>query len=300
MITLQSLARLAAEFGADKGSFPAVQEIRLGTRRIGGQEPALLGTVNLSRDSTYRDSIASSTESALRKVRIAWAEGAAAVDLGAESSTAQAARVDAQAQIEQLTPVITQCSVEGIITSVEGYDAEVIEAGLAAGASIVNLTGSRHQERIFDLAAQYNAVVVLCYVAGGDVREITNVSIEGDPIPELLDHFAARLALAERHGVTHLLVDPGMGFYYGNLVEPLTRVRHQARVLLQSFRLRELGHPICHALPHAFSIYQERYREAEAFFAVLAALGGASLLRTHEVASVAAVIRAMSELDVGT
>lgn len=56
MITLQALATLAAEFGADQAAFPAVQEFHLGARVIGGDEPALLATVNLSRDSTYRES----------------------------------------------------------------------------------------------------------------------------------------------------------------------------------------------------------------------------------------------------
>lgn len=298
MITLQALAKLAAEFGADQAAFPAVQEFHLGAQVIGGDEPALLATVNLSRDSTYRESVATSTASALRKARVGWAEGAAAIDIGAESSTARAARVDPATQIDQLTPVITRCTAEGIVTSVEGYDFDVIASGLAAGALMVNLTGTRQEDRIFDLAAENGAAVVLCYVGGGDVREITDVVVDRDPIPELIEHFAPRLTQAEQRGVTRILIDPGMGFYYGNLVDARIRVRHQARVLLQSFRLRELGRPICHALPHAFDLYQERYREAEAFFAVLATLGGASLLRTHEVASVAAVLRAMSMIDV--
>jgi len=56
MITLQALANLAAEFGAHRVAFPAVQEFHLSARVIGGDEPALLATVNLSRDSTYRES----------------------------------------------------------------------------------------------------------------------------------------------------------------------------------------------------------------------------------------------------
>ena len=43
------------------------------------------------------------------------------------------------------------------------------------------------------------------------------------------------------------------------------------------FRLRLLGFPICHALPHAFEYFGEEVRCAEPFFAVLAALGRTDL-----------------------
>jgi dihydropteroate synthase len=298
MITLSALAALAVRNGAHASTLSPVPPVRVGRAILGGDEPALMATVNLSRDSTYRPSIATSQSSAVRKARIAWAEGAAVVDIGAESSTASAARVDPRTQAQRLTPVIEACTAEGIAISVEGYDPGVIAAGLQAGAVVVNLTGRAHEDQIYELAAEYEATVILCYVGGDNVRDITDVQLDADPIPGLMEHFTARITRAQAHGVTALVIDPGMGFYYGNLVDPMTRVRHQARVLLQSFRLRELGFPICHALPHAFDLFEDRYREAEAFFAVLATLGGASLLRTHEVASVAAVTRAMRLLDV--
>lgn len=62
---------------------------------------------------------------------------------------------------------------------------------------------------------------------------------------------------------------------------------------LQTFRLRELGFPVCHALPHAFEYFGEDVRCAEPFFAVLAALGKTDLFRTHEVPRVRAVLKTL-------
>ncbi|MEK9664275.1 MAG: dihydropteroate synthase, partial [Candidatus Nanopelagicales bacterium] len=188
----------------------------------------------------------------------------------------------------------------GIAVSVETYEPEVAHGGLAAGARVLNLTGAQHQEAMFDLAAEFDATVILCYVKGANVREITDVNLDADPVPGILDHFAQRVEVARQHGVDRIVIDPGMGFYYGNLVDPMTRVRHQAEVIINTFRLRVLGLPICHALPHAFDLFEDHFRTAEGFFAVLATLGGASLFRTHEVPRVAAVVRAMQTLDVGT
>jgi dihydropteroate synthase len=149
-------------------------------------------------------------------------------------------------------------------------------------------------------AASYGAAVILCFCEPGDVRTPADAPAGADPVPYLLDHFGPRIEHARSLGVEQVLIDPGLGFYYGNLVDPTTRVRHQADVLAQCFRLRRLGVPVCNALPHAFDLFEEEFRKAEGFFAVLARLGGTDLFRTHEVGHVRAVLTAMDALDVSS
>ncbi len=296
MLSLSLLAALADEYRGELDH--AVEPLRIGDAVFDvDTRPAVMGTVNLSRDSTYRESIAISTESAIRKARIMAAQGADFIDIGAESSTAKASRVTAADQIAALIPVIEQLASDGILVSAETYEPEVVRACLKAGAKVLNLTGTENHREIFALAAEFEATVVLCYVGGANVRDVTDVSVDEDPIPGLLDHFGARIDLARADGVERIVIDPGMGFYYGNLTDPLTRVRHQSRVLLNTFRLRRLGLPICHAMPHAFDIFEDQFRTAEGFFTVLGQLGGASVFRTHEVAQVSAVISAMQVLS---
>lgn len=255
-------------------------------------EPLIMGVVNLSRDSTYRDSIAVSTASAVRRARVMHAQGAGLIDVGAESTTLRAARVDEDAQVRALVPVVEALHAEGIPTSVEAYSPAVVRACLTAGAAVVNLTGTLHASEVYEAAAEHGAAVILCFVPGATARDPGMATLDQDPIAVLRDHFAARLAEARTHGVRDLIVDPGLGFYYSNLTDPAVRSRHQARVLLESFRLRPLGVAVCQALPHAFDIFEEEFRTAEGYFAFLARLGRVNVLRTHEVARVAAVLRA--------
>ena len=292
MINLENLSRL---YAAHSDSFTSeIAPLMIGEKVF--DRPALMATVNLSPDSTYRESIAVSTEAAVRKSRVYWAQGADVVDLGAESSTAKASRVGVKEQISKLVPVIEELSADAIAVSVETYEPEVVRACLSAGAKVVNYTGTTHQAAVFDLASEFSATVILCYVAGADVREITDVDLDKDPIPGLLDYFSQRLDSANKHGVTKIVIDPGMGFYYGNLVDPITRVEHQTRVILNSFRLKSLGYPICQALPHAFNLFEDEFRTAESFFAVIASLGGVNLVRTHEIARVNSVLKTL-QLD---
>jgi dihydropteroate synthase len=295
MISLSALAALHGEYADDLAQ--PVEPVTVGDLTIGGPDPVLMGTVNLSRDSTYRESIAVSTEAAVRKARTQVAQGARVVDVGAESSTAGAARVDGSQQQATLLPVVEALAGDCLV-SVETYRPEVVEACLSAGARILNLTGRDREDEMLTYAATYDAAVVLCFCEPGDVRAPANAPTDTDPLPYLVEHFGPRIEHARSLGVERIVIDPGLGFYYSNLVDPTVRVRHQAAVLAQCFRLRRLGVPVCNALPHAFDLFEDEFRKAEGFFAVLARLGGTDLFRTHEVGHVRAVLAAMDALDV--
>jgi dihydropteroate synthase len=217
-------------------------------------------------------------------------QGAAIIDLGAESTLAHAARVDEPMQTSKLLPVIRALRESGILVSVETYQPSVTRACLEAGANILNLTGADRTDELFRLVAAHDAAVIICYVQGPNVREVGDFDFSADPVALMQDYFARQIDIARRNGVEKILIDPGLGFYYRNLQDSSVRVRHQMTVFLNTFRLRALGFPVCHALPHAFEYFGEEVRCAEPFFAVLAALGKTDLFRTHEVPRIRAVL----------
>jgi dihydropteroate synthase len=299
VITLADLAALHTAHGTawDSPVAPVVLDGPRGPVTIGDGPVTLMGCVNLSRDSTYRESVATSPADAVRMGRIQVAQGAAVIDLGAESSNATAARVSADDQLARLLPAVEGLAAEAVV-SVETYDPAVVRACLEAGARILNMTGREHEDEMLALAAEYDAAVVMCFGETANVREISDVPPDADPVPVLLDHFAPRIAHARSLGVDKVVIDPGMGFFYGNLVDPLTRARHQTKVLAQGFRLRPLGVPVCNAVPHSFDVFGDEFRKGEGFYAVFAVLGGTHLVRTHEVAHLRVVLRGLTELEV--
>ncbi len=276
---------------------PVVIEGPAGQVIIGDGPVTLMGCVNLSRDSTYRESIAVTGDHAVRLGRVQAAQGAAIIDLGAESSDYTSARVSANDQIASLVPVVERLAAETIV-SVETYHTDVVTACLEAGAQVLNMTGREHEDEMLALAAKHSAAVIMCFGASANVRERSDVPTSDDPVPALLDHFGPRLERARELGVTGIVIDPGIGFNYGNLDTALARSRHQMRMLTQAFRLRPLGVPICNVPPHSFHLFGDEFRKAEGFFAVFAALGGAHLLRTHEVPHLRVVLEALHALEV--
>jgi dihydropteroate synthase len=67
-------------------------------------------------------------------------------------------------------------------------------------------------------------------------------------------------------------------------------VRYQTDNLLQSFRFRELGWPVCVTMASSVYLFHDEARVAETAGAVLALLAKANLIRSHEVARVQPVI----------
>lgn len=295
MISLPSLAGLYAEHADDLAR--PVAPVRVSDAVVVGDgTTTLMGTVNLSQDSTYRESIAPSTEAAIRLGRVQAAEGASIIDLGAEASGDDARRVGPEEQVDALVPVVEALAAETVV-SVETYRPAVVKAVLEAGARMINLTGREDEEEMLGLVAEHDATVLMCFGQGANVRDNEALPDQHDLVPFLRDHFAERLDRARALGVEKVVVDPGMGFTFPEL-DGLDRARLQARVLAQTFRLRTLGVPIGSVLPHAFDIFEAEFRKAEGFYATLAALGGVHLLRVHEVAHVRTVLRAMGELEV--
>ena len=296
MLSLETLATLARDHAGDLSARVAEFELR-GVPFRAPDRPHLMGVVNFSADSWYRESVVLSTSAAIDRARRLRAEGAHLIDLGAESSLAHAARVDAESQSRTLLPVLRELAPEGFLFSVETYQPATARACLEAGAAVLNLTGTHPDKDLYRMVADHGAGLILCYVQGPNVREVGDFTRSADHAAALRDYFRREIDRAVGAGVKALWIDPGMGFYYRNLQDSRERIRYQAETFLHTFRLRTLGWPVCHALPHAFEFFQDEVRTAESLFAVLALLGKADLLRTHEIPKVRAVARTLAVLS---
>ena len=296
MLTLENLAHLAGSYSRDLAAQVRAFSIK-GVPFHSSDRPHLMGVVNLSPDSWYRESVVHSTGAAVERARLLRAEGADLIDLGAESSLAHAARMDADAQTNILLPVLRELGSGGFLVSIETYHPATARACLEAGAAVLNLTGSHPGDDVYRMAADHGAGIILCYVQGPHVRAVGDFTRSADHAATLREYFQREIDRAVAAGVQAIWIDPGLGFYYRNLKDSADRIRYQAETFLHTFRLRNLGWPVCHALPHAFEFFGEEVRTAESLFAVLAILGKTDLLRTHEIPKIRAVVRTLSVLS---
>ena len=255
----------------------------------------LVGVINLSTDSWYRESVCATTEEAVARAEQLHEDGADIIDVGAESTLPEAREADAAQQLDRLLPVVEALKARQLLVSVESYYPEVLEACARAGADIFNITGTRYGDDILRLAAGFDVAVILCYVQGDTVRNVSDFRMHDDMTEEVSDYFRSLTAHAAGLGVSKCLIDPGLGFYYRNLQDSSLRINYQLNTFLNCFRLHPLGYPTFNILPHAPEIFlEDERRSAEPFFSVLAMLGGTHVIRSHEIRTVHRVRQVMA------
>ncbi len=250
----------------------------------------VMGVVNLSPDSRNKATVCKTPEEAVTRAQHLVQEGARIIDVGAESTWQYNERVSPRVQIERLAPVVERYTQLGFLTSIDTYYPEVLEACAELGARIFNFTGARDADAAFELAARYDAAVIICYIQGETPRDRVDYVKYDDMVPVMMDYFEALLERARRLGATKCIIDPGLGFHYLNLSDEQMLVRFQLEILMSTFRFQKLGCPTLNLLPSPTMFGGVGY-ESEALCTPIGWLGGTNIIRTQAVTEAVKIFR---------
>ena len=298
MLTLAEIYEIYDKYKDDYNT--QIEEFSIGNKKFNfNSQTSILGIINLSQDSWYKQTISYTPEQAIRRGKVLTLQGADIIDIGTESTVKTAARVDELKQTSQLLPILKTFSQEGVLTSVETYYPEVARECLKAGANVINFLGTEHSEEIYQAVADFDAAIIICYVEGKHARDVGEFDFTSgrDMINVLYDYFEKEIEIATKIGVRKIFVDPALTVGYTNLYyqdNTSNRIKYQIETLLNAFRFRKLGFPVFNQIPTAIEIFGEEFRSAQVFTAVFAALGKNDMIRTHEVAKVKALLETLS------
>ena len=298
MLTLAEIYEIYDKYKDDYNT--QIEEFSIGNKKFNfNSQTSILGIINLSQDSWYKQTISYTPEQAIRRGKVLTLQGADIIDIGTESTVKTAARVDELKQTSQLLPILKTFSQEGVLTSVETYYPEVARECLKAGANVINFLGTEHSEEIYQAVADFDAAIIICYVEGKHARDVGEFDFTSgrDMINVLYDYFEKEIEIATKIGVRKIFVDPALTVGYTNLYyqdNTSNRIRYQIETLLNAFRFRKLVFPVFNQIPTAIEFFGEEFRSAQMLTGVFAALGKNDLVRTHEVAKVKALLETMS------
>jgi dihydropteroate synthase len=134
------------------------------------------------------------------------AEGADVVDVGGESTRPGADPVDLATELDRVVPVVEALSGE-VRVSIDTRKAEVAEAAVAAGASLVNDVSAS----LGEVAAATGAGWVAMHMQG-EPGSMQVAPAYADVVAEVRDLLVRRADEARAAGVTEVWIDPGIGF----------------------------------------------------------------------------------------
>jgi len=230
-------------------------------------------------------------------IRLA-AEGAEWIDIGGESTRPGAVAVPASEERRRVVPVVAALAARSSLTlSIDTTKAEVAEAALDAGATVVNdVSAGLADAAMLPLVARRGCGYVLMHMRGtpGDMQRDPRYDEVVADVVEFLRSRAAE-ALAAGVELPRLLVDPGIGF--GKTLE------HNLELLRRLQEVRSLGLPIFVGVSRKSFIARLNAAAGRGGEAPQARLGGsaaavaacvragAEVLRVHDVAVMAEAAR---------
>jgi dihydropteroate synthase len=196
---------------------PAVREssrvLRCGRYTLDLSRPLIMGVVNVTPDSFSDGGRFFGRDAAIGHARRLIAEGADIVDIGGESSRPGAAPVAADEELARVLPVFEALREEPVPLSVDTSKTEVMRGALAAGAAMINDIGALAAPGALEAAAASDCAVCLMHMQG-EPRTMQRSPTYVDVVREVKDFLSARVAAAERAGITRdrVVIDPGFGF----------------------------------------------------------------------------------------
>lgn len=178
--------------------------------------PLIMGVCNVTPDSFSDAGEHFAHSDALARVDQVLEEGADVIDIGAESTRPGAPLVASEVQLARMLEVV-RYAAERAIVSVDTADADVADACLTAGASIVNDVSCLRDARLARVAAKHGAAFVLMHSRGfqSEMRG-SGAPVQGyaDVIADVAEEWEAAAARAQGAGLARerLVFDPGFGF----------------------------------------------------------------------------------------
>jgi dihydropteroate synthase len=257
----------------------------------------VMGILNVTPDSFSDGGDFLDTQKAIEHGLEMAQQGAAIIDIGAESTRPGSKAVSAKEQLERVIPVIEKLAAKvKIPISIDSKDCQVVKAALDAGASIINDITALSDERTANLAAEKKTPVILMHMQNSPATmqiepEYKNV------VKEVLDYLLKRAAAAQKAGIEKekIFIDPGIGFgktlqHNLALLQNLdVFVNSGYRVLLGTSRKKFIAALTGRESP------KERIFGTAATVA-LAAAAGVSIVRVHDVAAMTDVVKVANKL----
>ena len=257
---------------------------------VPGRRPLVMGVLNVTPDSFSDGGRFLEPDAAVAHGLALVAAGADVVDVGGESTRPGADPVPAAVEVARVAPVVAALRPH-VRVSIDTRHAEVAEAAIEAGATLVNdVSASLHR-----VAATHGVGFVAMHMRG-EPRTMQRDPTYVDVVREVIAFVVERADAAREAGVEEVWIDPGIGFgkttaHNLALLAGLDRmVATGYPVVVGTSRKRFLGELLARAdgIPH--TVPAEDRIEGSLATAVWAARAGAAMVRAHDVAATVAAV----------
>ncbi|MDF7796453.1 dihydropteroate synthase [Pseudomonas syringae] len=257
----------------------------------------VMGILNATPDSFSDGGRYSQVDAALRHAEAMVQAGATLIDIGGESTRPGARPVSASEEVERVAPLVEVIARElDVIISVDTSTPEVMLATAGLGAGLINDVRSLQRPGALEAAASTGLPVCLMHMLG-EPGTMQNDPYYDDLVGEVCAFLAERMkqCVAAGIGQQQIILDPGFGF--------AKTLEHNLSLFKHMEALHALGRPLLVGVSRKSMIGAVLGRPVDQrlsgglALAVLAMAKGARILRVHDVAETADVVRMIAAVE---
>ena len=246
-------------------------------------KPSVMAILNITPDSFYNKSRVNSVDDALKKAEQFIEAGAKFIDAGAYSSRSGAVDISETEEIERLVPIVSAISktFPETLISVDTFRAKVAEAGIQAGAHIINdIAAGNLDDNMFKAVAKLQVPYIMMHMKGTPQNMQDNPSYE-NVTTEVFSYFSEKIKTLTSLGVKDIILDPGFGFaksldHNYQLLKDMQMLNFFELPLLVGFSRKSM-------ITKALNIKTEDALNGTTILNTIALTKGANVLRVHDV-----------------
>src|SRR5581483_5443833 len=262
-----------------------------------GDKTLIMGVLNVTPDSFSDGGKYSDPDRAFARAIELEEQGADIIDIGAESTRPGSARISEAEELRRLIPVLKRLRDQLTVPiSVDTYKSAVADKAVEHGAAIINdPSGLTFDPQLAKVAANHDVGLILNHMRGTPESWAKLPPIK-DVMGTLRNDLDAAAHRAVRAGVdrARIAIDPGLGFG--------KRKEQNAEILARLEELAALQFPILVGasrksfLPKSDGSSSGFVQCATAAAVTAAILGGAHMVRVHDVAEMSAAVQVADQI----
>jgi dihydropteroate synthase len=256
---------------------------------IGGDTPVrLMGVINCSPESFYTDSFV--PVDSVHKQAVGMVEaGASIIDIGARSTAPNAQQISGKAEAERIDAALAEMDGSGITVSVDTMSPGVLKVCLQHEIHMINDIAGLSSDTYARMAAASN-LPVIAMASGSQPGDAAGVAATEKALSTVVSR-------CERYGIDHYILDPGIGMW-----TPFRSVDDDWELCRNFEKFSSFNRPLLAAISRKtfLGMLLDRLPEDRLSGSLAVTLWllqkGASLVRTHDVAATADVVRVYERL----
>lgn len=270
--------------------------LNLGGELLSLSKPLVMGILNVTPDSFYAGSRTPEREQIAARVRQMVNEGADIIDIGAYSSRSQATDITPDEEMRRLATGLENIRrlYPQAHVSVDTFRADVAARCVREyGVQIINdISGGELDPHMFETVAELKTAYILMHMKGSPQTMMQQTHYD-HLIAEMLYYFAERIARLESLGVNDIIIDPGFGFS--------KTLDDNYRLMNRLDEFARIGLPLLVGISRKSMIYKllgstpDESLNGTTVLNTLALLGGAHILRVHDVKAAVETINLVSK-----